>query len=288
MKCWKFHCWVGLLLLASTANAQSPANVYDGFTEPSYDILVAATEIGRLDELMVKVGDRVEAGATVARMEDSLQVLAIKIAKMQLGMHGELDAAIAERDLQLSRIENLRKLRSEEMTRPDELPRAETELRIVEAKLLTVQEQIHMRELELERFELQLDRRLVRVPMSGIIGEVLHCQGEYLTPGDAAVVRLIVTDWIYAVFNVPVEDIDRVHVGDSVAVFLRSNAETVSAKIESIAPEIDGESGTIRVRVGLDNREGKFRIGDRSTMRLIHPSGHESSAGLPLRGRLDR
>jgi multidrug efflux pump subunit AcrA (membrane-fusion protein) len=35
---------------------------YDGFLEPAEDVLVSAVEIGRLESVKVKVGDRVEAG----------------------------------------------------------------------------------------------------------------------------------------------------------------------------------------------------------------------------------
>lgn len=274
------------LCMLTMATAQAPSVSYDGFTEPSYNILVAAMELGRIESVAVKVGDRVNEGDVIASLESELQVSAVKIAKMQTTMRGELDAATAERDLQLAKVKALRTLKDEAMTRPDELSRAEMELRVSEARLATAQEQTQFRELELERYELQLARRQVLAPMSGIVAEVLHQSGEYVTPGDAAVVRLIVVDTIYAVFSVPVEEVSTIEIGANVAVFLRSSGETVSAKVESLSPEIDGESGTVPVRVALPNQSGKFRIGDRCTMRTI--LGSSQTARVPQGGRSSR
>jgi RND family efflux transporter MFP subunit len=279
---------IGMLHLfwTTVSIAQSVPVSYDGFTEPSTTVLVAALEMGRLEEIAVKVGDKVKGGDVIARLEDGSQVSSLKIAKFQASMRGELEAAGAERDLQRAKITNLRTLSAEQMTRPDELSRAETELRITEARYLTAQEQDQFRKLEVERFELQIQRRKILAPMNGVIAEVLHQSGEYITPGDAAVVRLIVLDTIYGTFSVPVEEVDAMKVGTSTAVFLRSSGETVMAKVESLAPEIDGESGTVRVRVALPNPDGKIRVGDQCTMRLL--TSPVQSATSPLRGRTTR
>jgi RND family efflux transporter MFP subunit len=279
---WHIALVVSVTLVTfSGVRAQDKQPIYDGFTEPKSTVLIAAMELGRLETVNVIVGQKVTAGDAVATLENELQAFGVKMARAQMSMQSEADATMAERDLQLSRVENLRKLSQQSMTRPDELLRAETDLRISEARYGAAQEQELMRKLELERAELQLARRIVRSPASGTITEVLRQPGEYVTPNDASVVRLVVTDVIYAVFNVPDVDIPRMHLGDSVSVFLRSTGQSVTAKIESIGPVIDDESGTIRVRVALDNADGRFRVGDRASMRIV--PGDNQSAVNPRR-----
>jgi RND family efflux transporter MFP subunit len=242
--------------------------IYEGFTEPKYDIMVAATEIGRLDAVTVEVGDHVKAGQVIGRLEDAIQASSVRIAKLQSEMTGELEATKAEAELHQLRTETLRKLAAEGMTRPDELIRAETDLRIAISRFTAAQEQLDLRKLELERLELQFERRKIRVPMQGVISQVLHKPGEYITPGDPAVVRLMVIDKLLAVFNIPVEDTATIKLGSPVRIYLRSSATTIDAAITSIAPDIDGESGTIAIRVELDNLDGRWRAGDRCTLRL--------------------
>ncbi|MFK8113885.1 MAG: hypothetical protein AB8B91_16910, partial [Rubripirellula sp.] len=145
-------------VVSIASNSASAQGVYEGFTEPRQDILVAATEIGRLDQVFVKVGDTVHSGQPIARLEDSLQSSAVEIAKFQTTMKGELEAATAEADRSEFRTKQFRQLSADEMARPDELLRAETELRVATARVSSMQEQPQLRKLELRRAELQLLR----------------------------------------------------------------------------------------------------------------------------------
>ncbi len=257
--------------------------VYEGFTEPRHDIMVAATEIGRLESVTIELGDHVKAGQVIGSLEDALQASSVRIATLQSEMTGELNAAKAEADLHRSRVASLRQLAAEGMARPDELTRAETDFRIATARYVAAEEQLTLRKLELDRYQLQLQRRKIRVPMDGVISKIFHKPGEYITPGDPAVVRLLVMDKLFAVFNVPVEDTTVVKVGAPVRIYLRSNSTTLDAEITSIAPDIDGESGTVQVRVELDNADGALLAGDRCTLRLAS-AGRPSSAKRPVAG----
>ena len=276
-------CAISSMSLGQTkSSASSSPMIYEGFTEPKYDIMVAASEIGRLASLDVEVGDRVAQGQVLGGLEDALQISSVRIAKRQTEMSGELEAAKAEADLQQLRVQSLRQLASESMARPDELKRAETDLRIAEARDLAAKEQLTLRRLELERYQLQLERRKIRAPMDGVISQIFHQPGEYITPSDPAIVRLLVIDKLFAVFNVPVEDTKTIRPGTPVNVFLRSRSKTLEASVTSVAPDIDGESGTVQIRVELDNAYGDLLVGDRCTLRLS-PKSARRMTQLPAK-----
>ncbi|KAA5545911.1 efflux RND transporter periplasmic adaptor subunit [Roseiconus nitratireducens] len=275
---------------------QRPVSIavdYDGFTEPKFDVLVAATEIGRLDDLYVAIGDRVQRGQVIAKMEDALQQDAVKTARWRASMHGELDAAKSETELMKIRLDQLQSLADKQMARPDELKRARADWEIAKAKELSAMEQNQLRKLELERYELQLKRRRIESPMDGTVSEIFHAPGEYVTPSDPAVVRLLVLDQIYAVFNVPVENVDDMQPGRSAVVFLISLGANLEGVIDSVSPAIDGESGTVRVKVLLENPDGDLRSGDRCRLRMVRSESKNQSAkrtrSLPVRrmGNLD-
>jgi len=291
--------WIALVAFGVTtalvASAQVPPSVrqlsaepavkpisiavdHDGFTEPKLDVLVAATEIGRLQELHVDIGDRVTEGQVIAKLEDGLQRDAVKTARMRASMHGELDAAKAETELMKIRLEQLQSLADKQMARPDELKRAKADWEIAKAKELSALENDKLRQSELERYELQLQRRRILAPMDGTIAEIFHTPGEYVTPSDPAVVRMLVLDELYAVFNVPVEDVDEMQLGRLATVFLISLSKNVEGRIAAVSPEIDGESGTVRVKVLLDNRDRTLRSGDRCRLRMIRGVGRNPSA----------
>jgi RND family efflux transporter MFP subunit len=263
--------------VARIATGPTPTMIYEGFTEPRHTIMVAATEVGRLESITVEVGDQVQAGQVIGKLEDLMQASSVRIAKLQTEMVGELEATRAEAELHRSRTGKLRQLAAEGMARPDELVRAETDLRIATGRLAAAQEQLELRKLELERFNLQLERRKIRAPMEGVISQVFHKPGEYITPADPSIVRLLVLDKLYAVFSVPVEDTAAIKLGSAVSIFLRSSAKTINASVSSIAPDIDGESGTIRIRVELDNRNGRLLAGDRCTLRFVSRTASNNS-----------
>lgn len=259
---------LGSVVVPPTAAGDSPSLQFDGFVEPLHDLQVAATEPGRLEEVFVQMGDVVQAGQVVATLEDGLQQSAVAIARLQMSMEGQWKAALAERDLQAARTDQLRRLRNDGMARPDELVRQETDLRIAEARLLTVQEDLQLRKLELERFELQLSRRKLRAPIAGTVARVYRKGGEFVSPSDPAVIRLITTDQLVAVVNVPAEQMHQVPIGGSVRVQLATARRLVAATVFSVSPAIDGESGTVQVRILLPNPDGRLYAGDRCTVSI--------------------
>ncbi|TWU41008.1 efflux RND transporter periplasmic adaptor subunit [Novipirellula artificiosorum] len=254
--------------------------VYDGFTEPDCDVMVAAVDVGLLREMLVEVGDVVEQGQLIASLDDDLQRSAVQIARLQAEMKGNLDATAAELSLQQSRAVILRELQQKDMARPDELRRAEADLEISQARDLTAREQAALRLLELQRYELQLERRQIRSPKRGVISHLYREPGEYVSPSDAVIARLLVIDKLIGVFNVPAEEIGMIRVGSPGRVYLRSTGSTIATQIQSIAPDIDGESGTVQIRVELDNSSHSLRAGDRCTL-SISPDAQPSVSLVP-------
>jgi RND family efflux transporter MFP subunit len=278
---WTPMSWViaiiAVAILPSASLAQSAggsyvgdmAMTYDGFTQPKHEIMVASDEMGRIESVDVTVGDRVEAGQVIATLEDSMQVASLKTAKIQADMVGEMNAAKVELELNQVRAEKLRELASKKMARPDELRRGEADLRIAKARVASMEEQLNYRKAELERAQALLKRRTIRAPMTGVIAEIFLSPGEAISPSSPSVAEMLVVNQLIAIFDMPVEDTLQLEIGSPVRVRLRSIAESVDALITSISPKIDGESGTVQVRVELDNAKGRLRSGDRCTLQIL-------------------
>jgi len=253
---------------AGRVRAQSQALIFDGFTEAADDVMVSGSDLGRIQSITVKMGDYVQAGDVLAELDDSLQRASLAISRAQADAEGEIQLALADESLQRLRTEKLRQLARDSMARPDELRRAEAELQSATARVRIAKEQQHLRRLQVQRDELQLESRKVIAPTSGVIARVLRAAGEYITPADAAIFQLLTVDRLEAVFNIPVEHINLVGKGDRVRVFLRSQSKTVDAVVDRMSPSIDGQSGTIQIRIIIDNADRSFRSGDRCTLQL--------------------
>jgi len=252
---------------------------YDGFLEASHDVMVSAVEIGRLDSLLVKVGDRVIAGQEIATLENATQLIAVEIAKQRSETRGDLDAAIAERSLHVSRTEQLRVLASMGTARPDELSRAETDLLVSDARVRIAMEEQQSRKLELRQQEIQLERRRILSPIQGVVARVIRQPGEYISPGDSAIARIISRDSMVAVFNLPTTEAIQLRIDQRVPVRPRSVPRIVEGRVESLSPAIDGESGTIAVRITIDNRDESLLPGDRCLLANVRQLNDANQAG---------
>ena len=289
--------WIAIfavVVLPSLTHAQTGAFVgdmmmtYDGFTQPKHEIMLAADEMGRIESIEVVVGEQVQAGQVLARLEDSVQRATLQTSQIQVAMVGEMDAAEVELELNQTRAAKLRDLAAKGMARPDELRRGEADLRIAKARVASMNEQLALRKAELHRAEVMLKRRMVFAPTSGVIAEVFLSPGESVSPSAPSLLELLAVDELVAIFDVPVEDTLALSIGNPVRVRLRSIAKSVDSTISSITPKIDGQSGTVQVRVTLDNADGKLLSGDRCTLQILdapNPVNSETQASKTIQRR---
>ncbi|TWT87937.1 efflux RND transporter periplasmic adaptor subunit [Neorhodopirellula pilleata] len=260
------------VVLSNVAQGNVPpvdTNVsYEGFSEAIQDVNLSTEEVGQLVDVPVTLGQLVRKGDVIAQLDDRLDRASVEVSRMQASMEGEIRAALATRQMQQFRVEQLSQLRDDQMAGVDELRRAQTELAISEARLLVAQEQQRLRQVELERLELQIERRKLRAPFDGLVAEKSLDAGEAVTPTNLVVIRLVRVDKLIGVFNVPAERSFAMKPGLATQVYFRAARETVDGVIDSISPVINGESGTVQVRVRIDNQDGKLRPGDRCSMRV--------------------
>jgi multidrug efflux pump subunit AcrA (membrane-fusion protein) len=233
---------------------------FDGFTQPKHEIMLASDEAGRIASIDVVVGQQVSAGQIVARLENAVQAASLRTAQVQVDMVGEKNAARVELELNELRAEKLRSLAAKNMARPDELRRAEADLKIARARVASMEEQHQLRLAEWERAKVLLDRRLVKAPMNGIVSELFLSPGESVSPSTPSVMEILVVDQLIAIFDVPVQDTFQLQIGHPVRVRL--------------------QSGTVQVRVTLDNADGRLLSGDRCTLQILE-SRRAQSASLP-------
>jgi len=274
---------------AQSARSHDPTSAthasYEGFAEAIEDIDVATEEVGQLTDVSVTLGQLVQEGEVIARLDDRAQVAAVNVSAAQAKMEGEIRVAEASRAMQTYRVEQLQQLRRTKMAGPEELRRAEMELAVAEARLVMAGEEKELRRVEMKRLELQVELRKVRAPFTGVIAAKRLGSGDAVTPGNSAIVRLIRTDTLIGVFNVPAEHSFAMRPGMKVQVYFRAARETVDAAIDAVAPAINGESGTVLIRVKIKNPNNTLRVGDRLSMRVtpgqtVAPEEPRSSVSL--------
>lgn len=234
----------------------------EGFTTPYRTVDVATSEVGIVSAVAVREGDTVRAGQVLLKLDDRVQAALLAAAKQGMQLHGKLAAARAEVKLRQERLTKLQELETRGSARPEEVVRARADLEIANGRLLEINEQLELRRLDHERAKIQLERRTIRAPLAGVVTRVFKEPGEFAGPNDPKLLTIVQLDPLVAMFSAPSPQAHRLRNGQSVEVSLPGSRSRIEGLIEFVDPIVDGKSGTMRVKVRLDNPAGRYLSGE--------------------------
>ncbi len=223
----------GLLLPAHAAD--EPAIF--GYTEPYRIITVSASEAGILKDLLVREGDLVKKDQVLARLDTSVLV-------------AELEIARAEAHLQATRKQRLEELAGSSRASADELEKARTDAIVKEAQV--------------RRTEAQIEARTMRTPVDGVVTEIKRDTSEAVSAANPHVLTVVEIDKLTVNLFLPPGRTNGLHAGAATKLRLldESNA-IVPATVEFLSPVIDAASGTVRAKFSIENGNGLHRAGGR-------------------------
>jgi len=222
----------------------------------------------RITELTVVEGDRVAAGALLARFDNGpgqraeREVLRSRIANLELRLQLE------NRELQ-----RYRRLGAAGAVAADELDRREQDLLALKGLLQEARAQLVKVNTDLVLTEL-------RAPLSGTVLKIHARVGE--RPGDKGILELGASDRMEAMLEVYESDIDRVRLGQAVqltsenggfsgrlnGVVSRINPQVRQREVLSTDPTGDADARVVEVRVRLDP-EDSSRVQRLTGLKLI-------------------
>jgi RND family efflux transporter MFP subunit len=273
---------VAWVLPSSRVQAAETA-IAQGFSEPYRTVRVASVETGVLKRLLVQEGDKVEEGRPLGELDTSVHKAALEAAKAGRDARADLDLARAEHRLRQHRLELLLQLHADTFASEEETLRARTELEVAAAQVRAAEEKQLLRKLEYDRLAAQLEARTIRAPQDGTITAIQKQCGEYLGPNDPVLLTMVQLQPLAAVFLVPREQVARLNEGQAVAVVFPAAGRVLEGTIEHVAPIVDAGSGTVTVRVRLDNAERTLRAGEPCELWRAAPSSAAEPKPLPFR-----
>lgn len=253
---------IAFLALSAVASGQ-----IDGFTEPFRKIELSSDETGSIAELLVEEAQIVREGEPIARLDSRVQVLQLEIADHLAKTTSQLVAAEEAFKKRLTISEKLKELKSDGHASRSEIIRSHMELSIAKAKLLSAQEEVAVREIERRRAEVQLDRRTIFAPFDGVVAKIHSREGEFLSPLRPEVVTLVQVDRLIATFAVPSSQISSFELGKEFNIQM-NEGRTVLGTVQSIGVETDAQSGTVEVKLVIENPDLQNRSGEICTLNI--------------------
>lgn len=252
-----------VLVLASSTTICADDSRVEGFTEPYRQIELAAGESGVLGKVAVQEGSRVSVGQTLAQLDTSVLEQTLEIARLRSRSVGGLKAAEAELELQSKYLGQLRTLREKGHATQRELDRAETDLKVAQARVVMAQEEIVLQQLECQRIEAQIERRRIRSPIDGLVSDVLRETGESSLGNDLHVVTVVQLDRLKIKFSVEAWQASLLQVDQTVPLQIGTQSDQVAGIVEMVSPVMDAKSATIEVTVRVENSDEKIPSGVR-------------------------
>jgi HlyD family secretion protein len=199
---------IALLALAATLAAcgGAPEQTYQGWIEADL-VFVGPDEAGRVEQLSVREGETVAAGAPLFTLEDELQKADVFAA----------EAALANAKQAFERAQQLAKTGSGTQAAFDTAQAAQREA-----------------EARLNSARTRLARRKVASPVSGSVQQLYFRPGELVTAG-RPIVALLPPGNMKVRFYVPEGTLPKIAVGDTVQVRCDGCPDDLSARISFIA-----------------------------------------------------
>ncbi|WP_429641995.1 efflux RND transporter periplasmic adaptor subunit [Skermanella aerolata] len=221
---------------------------------PREEIMLASPITGIIVELSIQRGDTVKKGQVVARLKDDVEQARLRLAQTRAEAVAGIEARAAQVKYLQRRLERNAELVKQKIVSEDNLDQMRTELSVARQDLESAREQKLIAEREFALAKADLEMRLIRSPIDGVVAEKLLSVGEQVE--NKAIARLVHVDDLYADISVSADEYGTIREGDTAHVTLSLPTPVVAtAKIAQVDTVIEPKSETFQVRVAIRNKD---------------------------------
>ncbi|NQU44117.1 efflux RND transporter periplasmic adaptor subunit, partial [bacterium] len=247
---------------------------FTGSIEPVLKFTVAPKVAGRLEQLLVNIGDAVNPGDLIAVLDSQEYSLQVEEARAELEVtRANLAEAASNQEVALREVNRLRELRRQKVTSESDLDAAEAQYRAAEAKHEVAKAQVTQREAALRAAEVRLSYTRIHVNWESqngprYVAERYVDEGALLSPNNA-IVSVVDLNPVLAVIYVIERDFPDVHVGQAATLTTDAYGDRrFEGRIVRRAPVVREESRQARVEIEAPNPEGLLAPGMFARVRI--------------------
>jgi RND family efflux transporter MFP subunit len=238
-----------------------------GYVVARREATVSSKVTGKVIEVLVEEGMKVEENQVLARLDDTNVKASLRVAEAELeaakAARAETRARLDEAERQFRRITALTE---EKVASPSDLDRAEAEVNSLKARLELQQAQVSVAEKQVALWQQQLDDTIIRAPFSGIAVTKNAQPGEMISPMSAGggftrtgIGTLVDMNSLEIEVDVNESFINRVQPGQPVEAALDAYPEwKIPSKVFAIIPTADRQKSTVKVRVKFDQLDPRM------------------------------
>jgi len=249
--------------------ANAPNSVLDatGYVTARRQATVSAKITGKVSELLIEEGQRVEEGQVLARLEPIDAEAQRKLSQSQLAAaRSEVSRAQVQLALAEKTVRRQREMRSRNLVAQAQLDQAESERDGLRVAVSSAVRNVQVAADSLVLSDIGLDNTVVRAPFAGVIVAKAAQEGEIVSPisGGGGFTRtgigtLVDMDSLEVQVDVNEAYIGRVMPKMRVEAELNAYPEwKIPAEVIAIVPTADRSKATVKVRIALLEKDPRI------------------------------
>ena len=225
-----------------------------GTIYPLYQYIVAPKVAGRIMRINKRIGDWVEPGESVARIDDGEYQQMVLEAEANLRIaHANLAETRSQFELAGQELERVRSLQEMQIAPRSDLDAAETKYEALESRMELAEAQVEQRQAGLNAARIRLSYTNLKAAEPGFVGERFVDEGSLLAP-NAPVVSVIGIDTVIVRTTVIERVYGQVRVGQPADIQVDAFPDMVfSGRVSRIAPKLQESSRVAQMEVEVAN-----------------------------------
>jgi RND family efflux transporter MFP subunit len=229
---------------------------YDCMIEPHSVTELSTREEGVLEKVLVRRGDIVRKGQVVAKLESSLETIALDFAEARAKMKGDVESRQATLEYMQRQRDRITDLYEDKAISFNDKDKADTDVRLAETELQVALDNQRLMQIERDRSARRLELRSIRSPVDGVIVEILLVPGESVEDRAREIMVIAEVDPLNVEIILPAKQFGSVQVGTPAEITPLLPGQPVrSAEVAVVDRTIDAASDTFRVQLQLENKD---------------------------------
>jgi HlyD family secretion protein len=217
---------------------------------------------GRLDEVSVRLGDRVRRGQTLAKVEDREIAEQVKQAQAAFDVSA---ATIRQReaDLRLAQtnLDRSKNLFDRQLIPKQTYDDTDARYQAAAAQLDLARAQYQQAQARLDELKINLANTIIASPVSGFIGKRALDAGAWVTP-NSSFISVVDIGIVRLVANVVEKDLGHINSGMKADVIVDAYpGEHFVGRIAHVAPVLDPATRTAQIEVEIENSAFRLKPG---------------------------
>jgi len=260
-----------LACAALLAPAAALGAEFDCMIEARQMVEIRSSVEAVIESVKVQRGSMVAKGQVIATLESGPERAAYALAEERAKNQGELNLSEARLELAGKKLKRAEELHRQNFISSNARDEAQAEFRLASEEVVRAKENQRLAALEAKRAREVLAMRTIRSPVNGVVVEVMRKPGEFgAISFKDPIMKLAEIDPLHVETILPSSMYGKVRRGQKAVVMpeapIGGRYETA---VEIVDPVIDAASGTLGVRLLLNNKRGAIPAGVRCRVEFL-------------------